>query len=73
MTKSIDTDAVLKDAEPLVHQHAPEIQEYVHIIRLPRALSAGASFIAADRDHDAERLDAVAGSEFLDDRIRLRE
>lgn len=34
---------------------------------------ARASFMAADRDHDAERLDAVAGSEFVDDRIRLRE
>ena len=33
----------------------------------------GASIIAADLDHDAESLDAVAGSEFVDDRIRLRE
>jgi hypothetical protein len=30
-------------------------------------------FIAADRDHDMAKLDAVAGSEFVDDRIRLRE
>jgi nucleoside-diphosphate-sugar epimerase len=35
--------------------------------------SPGASFIAADRDQDVERLDTVAGSEFVDDRIRLRE
>ena len=28
------------------------------------------SFSAADRDHDSRRLDAVAGSEFVDDRIR---
>jgi len=35
--------------------------------------SAGGSFIAADRDYDFERLDQVAGSEFVDDRIRLRE
>lgn len=34
---------------------------------------ARVSFIAADRDHDAGRMDAVAGSEFLDDRIRLLE
>jgi hypothetical protein len=27
----------------------------------------------ADRDHSAETLDATAGSEFVDDRIRLRE
>jgi hypothetical protein len=31
------------------------------------------SFIAADRDHDAGRVDSVAGCEFLDHRIRLRE
>ena len=36
--------------------------------RRPRA-----SFIAADRDHGADGVDAVAGSEFVDDRIRLRE
>jgi dihydroflavonol-4-reductase len=32
---------------------------------------ARVSFIASDRDDDAERLDAVAGCEFVDDRIRL--
>ena len=31
------------------------------------------SFIVADRDNDAGRLDAAAGCEFVDDRIRLRE
>jgi hypothetical protein len=31
------------------------------------------SLIAAARDHDTRRLDAVAGCEFLDDRIRLLE
>ena len=30
------------------------------------------SFSVADRDHDAGRLDAVAGSEFVDDQIRLQ-
>jgi hypothetical protein len=34
--------------------------------------NARVRFIAADRD-DAGRLDAVAGCEFVDDRIRLRE
>jgi hypothetical protein len=29
--------------------------------------------VATDLDHDAESFDAVAGSEFVDDRIRLRE
>jgi len=33
----------------------------------------GASTVAADLDHQAEILDAVAGSEFIDDRIRQRE
>jgi hypothetical protein len=33
----------------------------------------GRSIIAADLDRHAESLDAVAGSEFVDDRIRLRE
>jgi nucleoside-diphosphate-sugar epimerase len=35
--------------------------------------SPRASFIAADREQDAESVDAVAGSEFVDDRIRLQE
>ena len=35
--------------------------------------SPDASIIAADRDRRAESLDAVAGSEFFDDRIRLQE
>jgi starvation-inducible DNA-binding protein len=39
MTRSLDIDVVLKGAEPLVHQHAPEIQPYGHIIRMPIALS----------------------------------
>jgi starvation-inducible DNA-binding protein len=39
MTKTRDADFVLKAAEPLVHQHAPEIQPYGHIVRMPIALS----------------------------------
>jgi len=39
MTKTIDADFVLRAAEPLVHQHAPEIQPYGHIVRMPLALS----------------------------------
>ena len=35
--------------------------------------SRGASIIAAGFGNHAESLDAVAGSEFVDDRIRLRE
>ena len=33
----------------------------------------GALIVAADLGHLADSLDAVAGSEFVDDRIRLRE
>jgi hypothetical protein len=50
-------------ANKLSHQHA----------RVNRYEGATASIIAADLDHHAESLDAVAGSEFVDDRIRLRE
>jgi len=39
MTKATDVDIVLKAAEPLVHQHAPEIQAFGHTIRMPIALS----------------------------------
>jgi len=39
MTKTIEADSILKAAEPLVHQHAPEIQPYGHIVRMPLALS----------------------------------
>jgi starvation-inducible DNA-binding protein len=39
MTRPIDADVVLTRAEPLVHQHAPEIQPYGHVIRMPIALS----------------------------------
>jgi hypothetical protein len=38
MTKSIEADAILTAAEPLVHQYAPEIQPYGHVIRMPIAL-----------------------------------
>jgi starvation-inducible DNA-binding protein len=39
MTKTIEADSILRAAEPLVHQHAPEIQPYGHIVRMPLALS----------------------------------
>ena len=62
MTKPIPTEITLKTAEPLIGQRPPEIQE--------RTL---AWFSTEDREDDAGRLDVVAGGEFLDDRIRLRE
>ena len=39
MTKFPDADVILKASEPVVHQHAPEIQAFGHIIRMPIALS----------------------------------
>ena len=36
----IDAETLLKRAEPAMHQHAPEIQPYGHLIRMPIALSA---------------------------------
>ena len=42
MSKVIDAEVILKRAQPLVHQHAPEIQPYGHLIRMPIALSENA-------------------------------
>jgi len=39
MAKPTEEDVALKSAEPLVHQHAPEVQAYGHLIRMPIALS----------------------------------
>lgn len=50
---------------------AAEVREMVNVEDVQP--DARVSLIAADRDHDGGRVDAVAGSEFVDDRIRLRE
>ena len=43
MTKAtLDADAILNRAKPLVHQQALEIQPYGHLVRLPIALSEDA-------------------------------
>src|SRR5690242_7810038 len=39
MSKPIDADTIMQRAEPLLHQHVPEIQPYGHLIRMPIALS----------------------------------
>jgi hypothetical protein len=73
--KTLDADAILARATPVVHQQAHEIQPFNDLVKILIAFaqpSARVSFTVADRDHDTERLDAVAGSEFIDDRIRLR-
>ena len=37
--RTIDADAILNQAKPLVHQQAHEIQPYGHLVKLPIALS----------------------------------
>ena len=38
-TKTLDADAILAHARPLVHQQAHEIQPFGHLVKLPIALS----------------------------------
>src|SRR5207253_8325241 len=38
-TKTLDADAIINHARPLVHQHAHEIQPFGHLVKLPIALS----------------------------------
>ena len=42
MTKTLDADAILKHATPLVNQSGHETQPYGHLIRLPIALAESA-------------------------------
>src|SRR5437868_12581641 len=39
MKRTLDADAILNRAKPLVHQQANEIQPYGHLVKLPIALS----------------------------------
>jgi hypothetical protein len=75
MTKSVEADVMPMAAEPLVHQHAPEIRPYGHAIRMLIAhmRSSSTKHEPWRAHHEVDRLDAVAGSEFVDDRIRLRD
>jgi hypothetical protein len=75
MTKTVDAHSMLVAAEPLVHQHAPEIQAYEHIISMPLAhiRSPSGKHERQRALHEVDSPDAVAGSEFVDDRIRLGE
>ena len=41
-TKTLDADAIINHARPLVHQHAHEIQPFGHLVRMPIALSEAA-------------------------------
>ena len=62
MTKPLEVDVVLTRAEPILHQHAPEIQPFGHIISMPLALS----------EHSRE--ESVANlNQLLADTITLRD
>src|ERR671931_445047 len=37
--RTIDADAILNQAKPLVHQQAHEVQPYGHLVKLPIALA----------------------------------
>jgi starvation-inducible DNA-binding protein len=39
MAKTLDSDEILSQAAPMQHQHAPEIQPFDHLVRMPVALS----------------------------------
>src|SRR5689334_21443958 len=41
-TKTLDADVIIERATPKAHQHAPEIQPFGHLVRLPIALSENA-------------------------------
>jgi hypothetical protein len=70
MTRTTEADFVLKAMEES-RTRVPEEPGTMDVREVQP--NRGASIIAADLDHHAESLDAVAGSEFVDDRIRLRE
>ena len=71
MPRSMQADDPLK-AEPV---REPRHAAAVRAMLQRRTVQPGSrtSFSTGDRDNDAGRLDFVAGGEFLDDRIRLRE
>ena len=45
---SIDADAMLRHAAPIVHQRAHEVQPYGHLVKMPIALSETACREAVD-------------------------
>src|SRR5438876_1845110 len=38
-TKTLDANAIINHARPVLHQQAPEIQPFGHLVKLPIALS----------------------------------
>ena len=75
MTKSIEAAVILTAAERLAAASGDDGSCKGPAMMDVREIqpSRGTSIIAAGLGDHAESLDAVAGSEFVDDRIRLRE
>jgi len=48
--KILDAEAIIARATPLAHQHAPEIQPFGHLIRMPIALSETACKKSVEND-----------------------
>jgi starvation-inducible DNA-binding protein len=46
--KTLDADTIIEHATPKAHQHAPEIQPFGHLVRMPIALSENACREAVD-------------------------
>jgi hypothetical protein len=70
-SKALSENAREESVENLNERRAPEVRPVVDSGDVQP--SARVKFIAPGRIHAAEGLDAVAGCEFLDDRIRLLE
>src|SRR5262245_59788697 len=62
MTRPFEADVAVQAAEPLVHQRAPEIQVFAHMVKMPLALSEHA------RTESVENL-----NQLLADTITLRD
>jgi hypothetical protein len=48
--KILDAEAIIARATPLAHQHAPEIQPFGHLVRMPIALSETACKESVEND-----------------------
>jgi hypothetical protein len=70
--KTTDADVLVREVQiagsPTAAAPLPAVVD-----RTDSRSRARGPFVAGDRDEGAWRLDAAAGSEFVDDRIRLRE
>ena len=74
MTESVDADVALKHVTPLVHHRSSSFTSVVSAVLSDgegARLEARVSLITTTHGREVERMDSVAGCEFVDDRIRL--